>query len=112
MSLSIHDRRDGDFHVIALAGDIDIETARELRAHFVEQVTDPATRVVVDLSGVEFMDSSGLGALVGGWQIVRDVGELRIAGARSAVERVFTLTGMHEVFALYPDAAAATATTD
>lgn len=108
MSLSIHDRRDGDFHVIALAGDIDIETARELRAHFVENVTDPATRVVVDLSDVEFMDSSGLGALVGGWQIVRDSGELRIAGANPAVERVFTITGMHEVFALFPDASAAT----
>lgn len=108
MSLSIHDRRDGDFYVIALEGDIDIETARELRAHFVENVTDPATRVVVDLTGVEFMDSSGLGALVGGWQVVRDSGELRIAGANPAVERVFTITGMHEVFALFPDTSAAT----
>ncbi|KQY59853.1 hypothetical protein ASD11_10035 [Aeromicrobium sp. Root495] len=108
MSLSIHDRHDGDFHVITLTGDIDIETARDLRAHFIEHVTDPASRVVVDMSGVEFMDSSGLGALVGGWQILRDTGELRVAGALPAVERVFRLTGMHEVFPLFPDVAAAT----
>ena len=102
MSLTIADRASGDFHVIELTGDIDVETARTLRSHIVERVGDAAARIIIDLSGVDFMDSSGLGALVSGWQLTRDEGEFRIAGASSIVRRVLSITGMEEVFTLYP----------
>lgn len=109
MSLTIADRVSGDFHVLELAGDIDVETARTLRAHIVERVAEPSARVVVDLSGVDFMDSSGLGALVSGWQLTRDDGAFRIAGANPIVQRVLSITGMEDVFALYPSVDEATA---
>ena len=108
MSLNISDRTAGDFHVVELAGDIDVETARDLRAHIVG-VADTSPRVVVDLTDVEFMDSSGLGALVGGWQVTRDKGEFRIAGANPVVQRVFSITGMEDVFQLFPTVEDATA---
>jgi anti-sigma B factor antagonist len=108
MSLTIADRIDGDFHVIELAGDIDVETARTLRAHIVDRFADSPARVVVDLSDVEFMDSSGLGALVSGWQLTRDNGMFRIAGANPIVRRVLSITGMEDVFAIYPNVAEAT----
>ena len=101
MSLTIADRVRGEFDVIELAGDIDVETARTLRAHIVERFSDSNARVVVDLTGVDFMDSSGLGALVSGWQLTRDDGTFRIAGANSIVRRVLSITGMEDVFALY-----------
>ena len=101
MTLTIQDHRIGDFQVIEVVGDIDIETAGDLRAHFLEHLVDPAARVVLDLSGVGFMDSSGLGALVSGWQVVRDEGEIRIAGANPAVQRVLSITGMEDVFATF-----------
>jgi len=109
MSLTIADRVSGDFHVLELAGDIDVETARTLRAHIVDKFSQPTSRVVVDLSGVAFMDSSGLGALVSGWQLTREDGAFRIAGANPVVQRVLSITGMEEVFALYPSVEAATA---
>lgn len=109
MSLTIADRTSGDFHVLTLTGDIDVETARTLRAHIVDRFTDERSRVVVDLSGVDFMDSSGLGALVSGWQLTRDSGAFRIAGANPIVQRVLSITGMEDVFALYPSVEAATA---
>lgn len=102
MSLTISDRSAGDFHVVELAGDIDIESARELRAHIVQCIADSSARVVVDLTEVAFMDSSGLGALVGGWQMTREDGEFRVAGASPVVQRVLSITGMEEVFQLYP----------
>lgn len=102
MTLTISDRRTEEFHVVALDGDIDVESARDLRAHFVDQIADPSARVVVDLSGVDFMDSSGLGALVSGWQMTREEGEFRIAGANPVVHRVLTITGMEDVFQLFP----------
>jgi anti-sigma B factor antagonist len=109
VTLTISDRQSDGFHVIELDGDIDLNSARELRAHFVERITDPATRVVVDLTGVDFIDSSGLGALVGGWQIVRGHGSFRIAGANRTVRRVLEITGMDDVFPLFPAVADATA---
>jgi anti-sigma B factor antagonist len=109
VSLTISDRQSDGFHVIELAGDIDLNSARDLRAHFVERITDPASRVVVDLTGVDFMDSSGLGALVGGWQLTRDQGLFRIAGANRTVRRVLEITGMDGVFPLFPAVADATA---
>lgn len=101
MSLTIADRVRGDFDVIELAGDIDVETARTLRAHIVDRFSGSTSRVVVDLSGVDFMDSSGLGALVSGWQLTREDGAFRIAGANSIVRRVLSITGMEDVFAIY-----------
>jgi anti-sigma B factor antagonist len=109
MGLTITDRLHGDFHVVELAGDIDVETARTLRAHIVDRFTDTSAQVVVDLTDVPFMDSSGLGALVSGWQLTRDDGGFRIAGANPVVRRVLSITGMEDVFALYPDVDAATA---
>lgn len=109
MTLSIADSMRGDFHVLQLAGDIDVETSRTLRAHIVERVTAPSARIVVDLTAVDFMDSSGLGALVSGWQLTREDGDFRIAGANSVVRRVLTITGMEDVFAIYPNVAEALA---
>ncbi|NRQ49154.1 STAS domain-containing protein [Aeromicrobium stalagmiti] len=108
MTLSISDRSAGDFHVVALAGDIDIETARDLRAHIVDRA-DPTSKLVIDLSDVEFMDSSGLGALVSGWQMTRDEGDFRLAGANPAVHRVLTITGMEDVFQVFGSVEDATA---
>ena len=101
MSLSIVDRVRGDFHVVELSGDIDVETSRTLRAHIVDRVVTPSSQIVVDLTAVDFMDSSGLGALVSGWQLTREGGDFRIAGANPIVRRVLSITGMEDVFALY-----------
>jgi anti-sigma B factor antagonist len=107
MTFTIADRVSGDFHVLELTGDIDVETARTLRAHIVDRFSAPASQVIVDLSGVGFMDSSGLGALVSGWQLAREGGDFRLAGANPIVRRVLSITGMEDVFRLYPSVEAA-----
>ncbi|MDF1706183.1 MAG: STAS domain-containing protein [Aeromicrobium sp.] len=97
-------REDRAGHVLfTLDGDIDIETARHLRAELIAGLPSGDERVVVDLSKVDFMDSSGLGALVGAWKIVRENGAFRVAGANSVVHRVLTITGMENVFEIHPD---------
>ena len=108
MSLTIADRWSDPFHVIELGGDIDIETARDLRAHFIDRIPYATSRVVVDLTQVEFVDSSGLGALISGWHITRDKGMFRLAGANVSIQKVLAITGMHEVFDLYPTVSDAT----
>jgi anti-anti-sigma factor len=71
--------------------------------------TKPAT-VVVDLSGVEYMDSSGVGALVEGQQILRGYGgAFRLAGLQDAVRQVFKFAKLEKVFEIYQDAEGALA---
>jgi anti-sigma B factor antagonist len=83
-------------------GRLDMAGAPRLRATVAEAVTDGATRVVIDLGGTEFMDSSGLGALIGCLKVVRQAGgELRIAAPRPQVVMVLELTSMHRVLTPY-----------
>ncbi|WP_371259213.1 STAS domain-containing protein [Mycobacterium sp. GA-1285] len=66
------------------------------------------TRLVVDLSGTEFIDSSGLGALISGLKLARQAGgDLRIAAPTTQVETVLSLTNLDRVLRAHPTADAA-----
>lgn len=64
-------------------------------------------RVIIDLGEVAFVDSSGLGALVGLLKKVGNRGEIVVCGVGDAVSQMFRITRMDRVFKAYPDAAAA-----
>lgn len=76
------------------------DTMRTLTDH-------PAKRVILDLSKVEFLDSSGLGAIVGAMKQLGDGRRLDLAGLTPMVEKVFRMTRMDSVFKIYPDRATA-----
>ena len=65
--------------------------------------------LVVDLSNVSFIDSSGIGALVGVLKKLGNRGEVFVCGVGSEVQRMFQITRMNRVFTAYPDRAAAVA---
>jgi len=80
-----------------ITGEIDAETAPALTARL-DEMLDPATTACVDLSGVTFMDSSGIRVLV--LQFMRfqhSGGHLEISGASSMVRRVFDISGAAEL---------------
>jgi anti-anti-sigma factor len=84
--------------VVAVCGEIDLSTSPDLRA----VLHDPETRgelVVLDLRGVEFMDSSGLGLIVGQHKRAREDGfRFQVAVAKdSEVERILELSGLVSV---------------
>lgn len=88
---------------------LDAARAPALREALLRRIEDGRTRIVLDLSGVSFMDSSGLGALVSALKRLGPGGTLAVAGATGAVARLFQLTRMDRVFALHPDVASAVA---
>ncbi|HEY2428824.1 MAG TPA: STAS domain-containing protein [Acidimicrobiales bacterium] len=89
--------------VLPLEGDIDLASAPALRARLAEATQDPPARVVLDMSQLDFIDSTGLGVLVGTLRRVRGGGgDVRIGGARPGIERVFSVTGLDRVFHLFP----------
>jgi len=87
------------WHVLRLAGEVDVATAPRLRDRLVSLVTGGQRDLIVDLSGVTFIDSMGLGALVSGLKRARaQGGDLRLVGATDHVAKVLEITRLNQAF--------------
>lgn len=101
MTLEVSSRRLGEFHVVDVVGDVDVMTAEVLRDVLARTLDGGPVDVVVNLGGVEFVDSTGLGVLVtslrrtrlvgGDLQLVVDSARLRGLLEITALDNVFTV---------------------
>ena len=99
--------------VVALNGEIDIHSAPRMREKLVELISQGRCRIVLDLRAVDFLDSSGLGVIVGALQRVRSAGgDLTVAGAPPQIHRVIEMSGLAGVFSMFDDVDSATTDTD
>lgn len=80
------------------------EITGELGCHDIESPGATDRTVLLDLSEVEFLDSSGLGAVVAARKLLGKGHHLALAGLQPAVEKVLRLTHMDRVFPIYPNA--------
>ncbi len=86
---------------------IDAAVAVRFKNRMLDLTTTQSERVVLDLSHVEFLDSSGLGAVVGSMKQLGRARRLDLAGLTPTVEKVFRITRMDRVFRIFPDTTAA-----
>jgi anti-sigma B factor antagonist len=101
IDIKVETRSVGDWTVIDVEGEVDVFTAPKLREAIIGLLGDGKERLIVNLENVAFMDSTGLGVLVGGLKRVKERnGELAIAGAQGTVLRVLNVTGLNAVFAM------------
>lgn len=92
--------RDGTAHV-AVEGEVDVATAPQLREALTSALTDRVTSMRIDLSGVAFIDSAGLGVLIGVLKRVRELdGTVELVGLQPAPRKVVEITGLDELFTL------------
>jgi anti-anti-sigma factor len=84
-------------HVV-VQGEIDVATSPELRTQLNTLVANGARDITLGFEGVSFVDSSGLGVLVGTYKRLRDEfgGSVRIVGAQPPVRKVFEITGLEQ----------------
>ena len=80
---------------------ISADVATPFKQALIEYVKRGDRRLVLDLSQVTFIDSSGLGALIGSLKAIGDDGELALCGARETVASMFKLTRMNKVFRMF-----------
>jgi len=98
------------FVVIVVRGEVDIATAPKLREKLVELASGGAKQVVVDLEAVEFLDSTGLGVLIGGMKRLRGLeGDLTLVCTQPRILKVFEITGLNRAFTIYETVDAAVA---
>jgi len=92
-----------EWAVLALTGDADLASAAPLRITLSEATLTSPSWLVLDLSGLDFIDSTGLGVLVGALRRVRaGGGDLRVAAPQPGIARVFSVTGLDRVFGVFP----------
>ena len=97
-------KREGAVAVVApTVKRLDASVAPAFKRAVVDTVQGGDRRLLVDLSGVDFLDSSGLGALVSILKALGAQGSMAVCGAQGAVLSLFKLTRMDKVFTLYPD---------
>lgn len=113
MDLTLESREEGDRTVVAVGGEIDVYTAPKLREQLVDLVNDGRYHLVVDMEGVEFLDSTGLGVLVGGLKRVRaHDGSLRLVCTQERILKIFRITGLTKVFPIHESVSEAVAAQD
>jgi anti-sigma B factor antagonist len=95
--------RDGDTVTVALRGEVDVLNVDQVRLALGEALAAKPRQIVVDLAQLSFIDSTGLGALIFGFQRSRDAGVgFRLARPTSGVRQILVLSGLLEVVELAP----------
>src|SRR5438477_550081 len=103
MDLSLDVGERNGFTVLAVHGEVDVYTAPRLRERLVELVSQGKRQIVVDLGAVDFLDSTGLGVLVGGLKRLRSHdGDLTLVCTQQRILKVFEITGLTKVWASTP----------
>ena len=88
---------------VALRGEVDVLTVDQVRVALTEALAAGPLEIVVDLSELTFIDSTGLGALIFGFQRAREAGvRFRLAHPTRSVRQILVLSGLLEVVELLP----------
>ena len=102
MDLTLENSSAGERMVVAVGGEIDVYTAPKLRERLVELINSGHYHLVINLEGVDFLDSTGLGVLVGALKRVRsNDGDLYLVCTQPRIRKVFEVTGLTKVFSLF-----------
>lgn len=104
LDLVLRREEHGESTVVGVGGELDAHTAPRLQAELLEVITGGGTRLVLDLRGLTFLDSTGLGVLLAAHRRLRALdGSLVVVSNRAAVTRLFRITAVDSVIALHTD---------
>ena len=102
--MMLRTRQDGRAAIVSVtASRIDAAVAIEFKDQMRVAIDETSGRVVLDLSQVDFVDSSGLGAIVAAMKLMPTGRKLELAALTPDVDRVFRMTRMDSIFTIHPD---------
>ena len=110
LTIDVQAAEGGSAQVFVLHGSLDIATSPTARAALVEAADRGEHEIIVDLTRVEFLDSTGLGALIGAQRRAKEHGgQLRLVAGEGQILRLLRITGLLGVLPVYPNIDAALA---
>ena len=102
MDLGLDVKEQNGWAVLSVQGEVDVYTAPQFREQLIQLVDQGQRKILVDLEGVEFLDSTGLGVLVGGLKRVRaHDGSLDLVCTQERILKIFRITGLTKVFGIH-----------
>jgi anti-sigma B factor antagonist len=102
VDISVSQTSAGDVPILAVSGEVDVYSAPTLKDRIGELIESGQSTLIVDLSGVAFLDSTGLGALVEARAATTEAGgELPLVCNQERILKLFTITGLDGVFAIH-----------
>jgi anti-sigma B factor antagonist len=102
LSIDVQTTADGAAQVFVLHGSMDIATSPTVRAALLEAADRGNHDIIVDLTSLEFLDSTGLGALIGAHKRAKEHGgRVRLVAQEGQILRLLRITGLLGVFAVY-----------
>jgi anti-sigma B factor antagonist len=105
-------QKNNNDHVLPLTGEIDLHVSPRISASLGAMIDAKPKQVVVDLTNVSYIDSSGLAVLIEGMQNVEAYGgKFALAGLQANVRPIFEIARLDQVFRIFPDTDAALAAT-
>jgi anti-sigma B factor antagonist len=88
--------------VISLEGEVDVYTAPQLKQQIIDMLDNNITNIIVDITNVEYLDSTALGVLIGGLKRLRERdGVLDLICPNPRIRRIFEITGLDKIFDIY-----------
>ena len=102
ITIDIKSEHNGEALIFTLHGTLDVATSPSVRAALLEAADDGKHEIIVDLSAVEFLDSTGLGALIGAHRrALEKGGRVRLVCTDGPIQRLLNITGLMKSFAVY-----------
>jgi anti-sigma B factor antagonist len=102
MELEVSSRLEKDACVVLVTGEVDVYTSPSLKSALMAAAEEDCPTVIADMSGVDFIDSSGLGVLVGALRRAREAGgDLRVVCDKENIVKIFRITGLDRVFPMF-----------
>lgn len=99
MEIDITSRSVNNYVLLEVTGEVDVNTAPSLREALLEQTLGENFNIIVDLSKVSFLDSTGCGVLIGAYRRIEDNdGSFIILSPQPAVSKVFEITKLVNIF--------------
>ena len=103
MEIDVSNQPNGDDYIVRITGSIDASCSSELKEQLGELLRQGHTALLLDLSQVKFVDSSGLGVIVGIYKAARaSGGSLKLTCLRDPVRKVFALTHLDRIIQIVP----------
>ena len=93
---------EGDAYVVELAGEIDVYTSPKVKDAITELIDQGHYNLVINLEKVRYIDSTGLGVLIGGLKRVREHGgSVSLVCTNPQIKKIFDITGLVKIFGIF-----------